>query len=219
MLFTKTDQRDEITENIDKFNDSYTRDVTVEELKEILDKMDKPTDVDAAAQASQLAERLFADSQASNGSGPATGDRVSPGWLFKGLSIYFHSPKSSEPNADSSRLHLASTLAKFGGATIVDKFESKKRKPDGDVTHVVVPTSLSKEEISSIRTTLSKQVGSGKRIPHLVTVEWVEDSWKEKTLLDEESMHMPLFLSAGLCFGTDSTSRISASSIERSQGS
>ena len=29
-----------------------------------------------------------------------------------------------------------------------------------------------------------------KRLPRIVTIEWVEQSWQEKTLLDEESMHV-----------------------------
>ena len=29
-----------------------------------------------------------------------------------------------------------------------------------------------------------------KRLPRIVTIEWVEQSWHEKTLLDEESMNV-----------------------------
>jgi DNA ligase-4 len=35
MFFIKDDQQDEIEDNVDKFNDSYARDTTVEELKEV----------------------------------------------------------------------------------------------------------------------------------------------------------------------------------------
>jgi hypothetical protein len=31
------------------------------------------------------------------------------------------------------------------------------------------------------------------RIPRIVTLDWVRESWKEKTLLDEESKHLGIF--------------------------
>ena len=33
----------------------------------------------------------------------------------------------------------------------------------------------------------SLAAGSQKKIPHIVSLEWVEESWKHGTLLDEES--------------------------------
>jgi DNA ligase 4 len=50
----------------------------------------------------------------------------------------------------------------------------------------VVDLDISSTELSTLRSTLSAQLGQQK-MPHLVTVEWIEESWKERTLLDEES--------------------------------
>jgi hypothetical protein len=35
MFFTKVDQKDEITKNVDEYGDSYARSTTAEELKEV----------------------------------------------------------------------------------------------------------------------------------------------------------------------------------------
>lgn len=109
-----------------------------------------------------------------------------PGWLFKGQTLYFAqnstSDDSSEPqdqNHDHQRLNLASVLARFASAQVVTDLEAK------NLTHVIVCDSSS-EEISSLRKSLSKRVGSKNKIPHIVSVEWIEQSWAEKTLLDEE---------------------------------
>lgn len=142
-------------------------------------------------QTCQVAEQLFARAQ----EGHDRGQGISPGWLFKGLTIYFHNPSST---INLLRLRLASNLARFGGASIAKTYEKAKGKA---VTHVVVdsfPSSSStegEEEISTIRAALSTRAASGERIPIVVTVEWIEESWKERTLLDEESTFM-FFVSA-----------------------
>lgn len=204
MFFTKEDQQDDIAANVDEYNDSYTRNTTIEELKAVLEDMKLDRDIDAEA-TSQLSARLFAQTQEEHGSAA-----VLPGWVFKGLTLFFHSPKSSPPSplnppdSDiSQRLRLARSLAEFGGADISETLETgqnKKKTNKNDITHIIVPSCLSssregEEELGSFRKTLSKLVSSsGYKIPHIVSVEWVEQSWKEKTLLDEESMfYLPFF--------------------------
>lgn len=193
MFFTKEDQQDIIAANVDEYNDSYTRNTTVEELKAVLEdmKLDRTINTEAT---SQLSARLFAQTQEEPGAGAAL-----PGWIFKGLTLYFHSPESPSQSPDSDisqRLRLARSLAEFGSADISETLEtgqSKKKAVNTGITHVVVPSPLSskegEEELGSLRKALSKLVSSsGYKIPHIVSVEWVEQSWKERTLLDEESM-------------------------------
>jgi DNA ligase-4 len=199
MFFTKENQQDNIAENVDEYNDSYTRNTTVEELKAVLEdmKLDRAIDTEAT---SQLSARLFAQTQEEHA--------PLPGWIFKGLTLYFHSPESpsalNSSNSDiSQRLQLARSLAEFGSANISETLEtgqSKKKDTKTGITHIVVPSSLSpregEEELVSLRKTLSKLVSSsGYKLPHIVSVGWVEQSWKEKTLLDEESMFSFLFFS------------------------
>jgi DNA ligase-4 len=130
---------------------------------------------------SQVAERLF--SRAQEGHNSEQG--ISPGWLFKGLTMHFH--QHNDDTSSSHRLRLASNLARFGGASIVKAYDKRKGK---GVTHVVVDSSSSidTEELSKLRTALSAHAASGQKMPHLVTVEWVEESWEARTLVDEESM-------------------------------
>lgn len=113
------------------------------------------------------------------------------GWLFRGLTFFF--PSSDPANGDGSsdsdsstskrediRLTLARNTAQFGGASDATSLKSSS------VTHVMVDTQkVSSAEIRSLRKILA--VGSCKKIPHLVSLDWIEESWKHGTLLDEES--------------------------------
>lgn len=112
------------------------------------------------------------------------------GWLFRGLDFYFHSPLGSKGTAgnpiqhlnieDDHRLYLARNIARFAGAASGATLESPS------ITHVIVnPETLPSEDITSLRKSLASR--SGTKIPHLVSLSWVEESWANGTLLDEES--------------------------------
>jgi DNA ligase-4 len=117
------------------------------------------------------------------------------GWLFRGLTFFFPSSQSYQANGDANsdsdsdpsnsatkdiRLTLARNTAQFGGALIVTSLKTP------GITHVIVNTEkISSTEISSLRKSLA--ASSRKKIPHLVSLDWVEESWKHGTLLDEES--------------------------------
>lgn len=184
--------------NVDKYNDSYARDTSVDELRSILGKMDEGEPPPDGAFLEQLSELI---------SGHNEDFKSSPGWLFRGLTLYFHrlSPTGSDDESkisysdgETSRLRLARYLALFGSAQVAEtldtnnghmkgKRSSAAEKPSG-ITHIVVPISASKADLSSLRATIAQISGP---IPHVVTVEWVEESWKEGTLLDEESELCP----------------------------
>lgn len=114
------------------------------------------------------------------------------GWLFKGLTITMPQRDETDGPAQQLRLRLASNTASFAGATLASSSLSSPSK-DPQVTHIVVDTHSTASEISSIRASLSARA-SGK-MPHLVTVEWIEESWKQRALLDEERtlFHFPYF--------------------------
>ncbi|KAL2011562.1 hypothetical protein VTN00DRAFT_4280 [Thermoascus crustaceus] len=187
MFFTKEDQREEIENNVDRYMDSYARDTTVAELKEIFNRMDTVDNVDPS-QVSRLVEQLNANAQEDGGDTLG----VSPGWLFKGLTFYFHHPSPEvdsgspppEGETTSIRLRLAANVAKFAGADIASSLKNI------NVTHVVVDADISSTEVSSLRGSLARELGK-RKMPHLVTVQWVEESWEERTLLDEERFHAP----------------------------
>lgn len=95
----------------------------------------------------------------------------SSGWLFRGAVLQF-----VVEGAKSLRLELAETTVKFGGGKVVEESE------DQSITHVVVDETVDPKRISSIRSKTSER----RRLPRIVTLKWIEDSWKEKTRLDEE---------------------------------
>lgn len=152
--------------------------------EQIFDRMKAIENVESS-QISELLDQLHVQAQESN-----TRDAIVPcGWLFKGLTLYFHRSSdnggSNESTDKESRadqeyhLHVATNLARFGGARIVDTIE------DMAVTHAVVSPELPAAELSTLRGTLAKKIGR-RKMPHLITVRWIEESWKEQTLLDEE---------------------------------
>ncbi|PGH19466.1 DNA ligase 4 [Polytolypa hystricis UAMH7299] len=176
MFFAKADQEEEIAGNVDEYSDSYARDIGVSELKKLLDSMPLVDNL-TESRVSQIEEQL------NNRHDDTAVLRNSPGWLFKGEVLYLASPPppdSSQTNILPQRLQLASNIARFAGGKVVQNIEDKR------ITHVVVDESDKNTDISSIRKTLSTRVGGNRKIPHIVTVGWIEDSWKEKTLLDEE---------------------------------
>lgn len=115
-----------------------------------------------------------------------SGHEMPCGWVFKSLTILFpyrnedvSESESMNPSDAHSRLRYALNVARFAGANIA------KSSSHSSITHVVVDPESSSTEISSLRGEWSRK--PGKKVPHIVTVDWVEESWKSRTLLDEES--------------------------------
>lgn len=191
------DQEALVAANVGKYNDSYARDTTVDELRSILDKMDEDEPVPDSGSLDQLAE--FTADHSDNLTS-------SPGWLFRGLTLYFHPlPPQDGSNegetilsdSEAHRLRLARYLVLFASAQVAETLDTSIGQRKGKraaaekpsrITHIIVPTSVSKADLSSLRGTIGQSSGP---IPHVVTVEWVEESWKEGTLLDEESEFCP----------------------------
>lgn len=106
------------------------------------------------------------------------------GWLFRDLSFFFFSPNTDVEDEGARALDLGLTLtqntARFAGASSVTSVESP------GITHVIVnPETTSSTDIASLRKSLAARID--RKVPHLVSSKWVEESWKNETLLDEES--------------------------------
>ncbi|KAJ5107043.1 Nucleic acid-binding OB-fold [Penicillium angulare] len=181
MFFVMEDREDEVEINVDRFADSYARDTNVDELREILDKMandNKNTTGSLDSRAVHKIEGLIQDKIDSGYTAPC-------GWLFRRLKFFFcesGDPESMEHSESLTdiRLQLAQNTVLFGGASATSSFRNS------DITHIVVnPDHMSSQEIASLRHSLSER--PGKRLPDLVSVSWVEESWENGTLLDEES--------------------------------
>lgn len=165
-------------ENVDRYGDAFYRDTSVEELKELLGKIE----VRGKLLATEQQENLVASELLEEGT-------EMKGWLFKGTRLFFDdSAATTKPaNGDTSdetehftdpewlKMAQAKITADFAGAEIADGID------DADVSHIVVRPD---GDVGMIRKKLAgrKQL----RIPNLVTALWVSESWKEGTLLDEE---------------------------------
>ncbi|PWY84944.1 putative DNA ligase [Aspergillus heteromorphus CBS 117.55] len=197
MFFTTPEKEDEVAASLDQFKDSYSRNVTKDELREVcamchvpcatrspgqsLTKMSEEHGFDASQHGDaiqKLRESVHEQADA--------GWELPCGWLFQGLTFFFPEPTEQDTDpeepADAGQGHplpLARQTALFAGASVVDTVKNPS------ITHVVVDSNTPSSEISSLRKTWSATPGT--KIPHIVTTEWIKESWTQRTLLDEES--------------------------------
>lgn len=177
MFSTIADDDDRINKNVDEFSDSYSRDVTLDELRDLLDQMPKRED---KSDSRDLLQQLDDDELAL--------DR-SPGWMFHGLRVHFHKKRGAHvqgagvnggpvqvPLSDL-KLNLAQQIFAFAAGDV------STDPGDAAVTHVVVD---SPSQVKEVRRTIAHRP----KVPHIVSSDWVTKSWKEKTLLDEERFHV-----------------------------
>ncbi|KAI9859339.1 MAG: DNA ligase (ATP) [Vezdaea acicularis] len=168
---------------VDEYNDSYSRDVTIEELQKIFSSMDfKPSPSFSAAEfKSQLEDH-----------NPSMNLGNLPGSIFSGLVVYVEDCSSEalvvepqgeapHPNRTSPDVDIIRNMLEFGGARLADEILENL-----EVTHVVVGefdgTSASRQRVLSQR----QRLAGRPKLPRWVTRAWVEQSFKERTRLDEE---------------------------------
>ncbi|KAI5297629.1 DNA ligase (ATP), partial [Ascosphaera atra] len=130
----------------------------------ILESMTTPDEV-SSQDLANIVEEVCAD----------TGFDGSRGWLFKNTVMYF------TPRDDTQELPLQLLLAKntalFGGAKVVTDLTNES------ITHIVADSKAT--NLSDLRKSISKR--SRLKVPHLVSSSWIQKSWNEKTMLDEQS--------------------------------
>ncbi|KAF2397905.1 DNA ligase [Trichodelitschia bisporula] len=146
---------------VDEWGDSYYRDVEGAELGEIIDGM--PDDPGAMGDAEVVAEQLREH-------GIDLYD--APGWLFRGYVVYFDRPEEDVLTPEGLAYLLTRNIVAFAGGRVEDELGE-------DVTHVMCAKTTRVKE-------LRKQISGRARVPHIVSPAWIEESWKESTLLDEE---------------------------------
>lgn len=187
MFFMTANKQEEVESNLDQFNDSYARDTTANELKDILEQMSKKHNFDSS-QCPDTITKITVRIQERASSGYET----PIGWLLRGLTLYFNHPQTEETKetdqAHNLRTVAAANIARFAGADIVSD------TADRAITHVIMDPDTPAAEISAFRGSLAAR-GAGRKVPHIVTSKWIEESWDAKTLLDEESEFYPLFVS------------------------
>lgn len=159
-------QEEELSGNADRFGDGLARDISIGELREVMSRMKDVKKMER--EPVEEVVRTFTDDQ---------GGML--GWLFMGTKLFFD-PAVGEAGLRAQ--NIVSLTARFAGATVSDDLDDKT------ITHVVVAPARSghgkcgTDGIKLLRERLSQR----RKIPRIVTGHWIEQSWKEKTLLDEE---------------------------------
>ncbi|KAK5994597.1 DNA ligase 4 [Cladobotryum mycophilum] len=151
--------------NTDPYGDSYARDVSIEELRGLLrdmPKLEKPESFDKVGFLEQLEEH---------------GKDLSHlrGFMFQRCVVHFH----AVDGIGKKLVHRLEHYVKYGGGACADGLG------DQSVTHVVV-VGEDAMEVGEAGDQLRKELSSRRKMPRIVSGKWVDDSWKEKTLLDEE---------------------------------
>ncbi|KAL9106000.1 MAG: hypothetical protein Q9227_008908 [Pyrenula ochraceoflavens] len=175
LFFTPEKKEKDFKDNADQFGDSYARTVEVDELREIFANMPAPDEGFQNASADNIRQRLSADGAES---------RDAPGTMFKKCVLHFDadaapmlngvltSPTES-PLPQSISWRLAKRTARFAGAKIAERVD------DESVTHVIAHDGSDLQK-------LRKAASVRKKVPRIVTLEWIDEGWREGTLLDEE---------------------------------
>ncbi|KAJ5677992.1 Nucleic acid-binding OB-fold [Penicillium maclennaniae] len=190
MFFVMEGRDEDIIINVDPFDDSYARDTSVDELKEV-----NPQSNGNHPTAKQHPSRPTHSPQSRIP--PADQNRLRLHrtlWLalpWPEIFLLFGRTRTKghetfdKTHTEDIALCLARNTARFASAHIATSFK------DPDVTHVIVnPDTSSREDIASLRGSLAAR--PGKKIPHLVSLHWVQESWKNGTLLDEERFSVSL---------------------------
>jgi DNA ligase 4 len=165
--FLASGQEYRYEDNVDGYGDSYGRDTSLEELKELLEKMGT---VNKCSQSKMAVALKDIHNQAED----------LPGWIFADTKIYFDQPVTAHTSIIGAGSHtppsntaIAATTAAFAGAVIANE------KTDPDITHIVV------DRHSDVKQ-LRRECSDRSKLPRIVTLDWIEESWKERTRIDEE---------------------------------
>lgn len=169
VFYCKPELVQETERTVDRYGDSFARELDEQELRGLLKGMPKEEDDEEGMPVSEedfLEELMRVGDDARNNT---------RSFLFGGKSICFADLDSGTEVAAMSEAQLELSFLRdkvnFGRGKVVDQTLA---------THVVVGGD--QEKLYAIR----QQISEMKIMPRLVTKEWIAQSWTEGTLLDEE---------------------------------
>ncbi|KAM7202273.1 DNA repair and recombination protein MUS53 [Naviculisporaceae sp. PSN 640] len=202
-------------ENTDRHGDSYARDIAdLDELVSILENMkmrrhassssseedseDSEDDDDEDHHKNDFSLEDFLNQLEEHGHLQSEDKKDLASFLFRHCQVYLAlvSPEQPRPgsmpniNMNITAIKLKNYI-QFGGGTITDNLQ------DNSTTHIVIvggdnkndentPGISVRQRAAELRAEMSQKRGATKRMPRIVKQEWVEDCWKEGTLVDEE---------------------------------
>lgn len=151
-----------IEQNVDVYGDSYTRDLTAAELKVLFDNMIHPKN-------SEFSAKAFVTELQERGKGDIFGDLK--GFMFRGCVAQFYLN-------DSLDIRIAKQQFLFAGGEIAEEDDAE------DLSHFVIDAQDA-DMVKALRTKVANLVG--RRLPRIVSLEWLTESWNEGTVLDEST--------------------------------
>ncbi|KAI1465093.1 ATP-dependent DNA ligase [Daldinia caldariorum] len=154
-------------ENVDEFGDSYARDLSLKNFRQLLESMPKKEVIVGEP----FKKEDFLNQLADHGH-DISGLRS---YLFRGARIHFAVTGEVSP---ISCLKLKNWV-KYGGGSIAEDL--------GDIstTHVVIISDSETGEMeraAEVRSSINNRTP----VPRVVSRQWVEDCWKNRTTMDEE---------------------------------
>ncbi|KAI0998749.1 DNA ligase 4 [Podosphaera aphanis] len=157
---------DSIKNTVDVHGDSFARDATVDELRQVVsDMVLERKDICSAREfLTQLEASEIGASQLS-------------GWIFNGVVAWFASGDKSQ---DHIELLLAQNQFRFAGGCFATS------EDQDNMTHLIIV-----DEKSNFVKYLRARLSLRPKPPHVVRFGWLLDCWKEKSLLDE-AIYTPL---------------------------
>jgi DNA ligase-4 len=151
-FFAKESDELEWSGNLDKFGDSYSRDLETTELEVLLASM--PDNAGKASAARKLLDEMIGDGH----------EKVGRGFMFNGLTAYF----------DGDKPVASRRFFEFAGGIVTGSLE------DSDITHVVVAKGSKRAD------ELGALCASRRKMPRMVTPQWIDICWMEGDRMDEE---------------------------------
>ncbi|KAK1751797.1 hypothetical protein QBC47DRAFT_329556, partial [Echria macrotheca] len=173
MFFVTEETREKVVEHsTDRFGDSYARDLGgVDELRGILEGMDMGEVREGNGEkldTEKVLEQLEERGHGLDGVGA---------FLFRRCRVFF--AVGGDGVADTTRTVRLGSYIRFGDGVVAEEL-------DEHVTHVVVLGRDRAEEREVAADVRYKVSGRTTRVPRIVAPRWVEDCWRETTLVDEE---------------------------------
>ncbi|EMC97943.1 hypothetical protein BAUCODRAFT_120861 [Baudoinia panamericana UAMH 10762] len=177
LFYTISTDAGKFDDAVDEYGDSYARDATPDELLTLFNRM--PSRSIAANDSATDNKSVAYDTPIENGDTISVPQLIEqlhlenqldtlPGWMFHGVRVYCTGA-------------LAETRRRldFAGAHISEDLD------DASLTHVIIPADSARAK------EIRQAIASKKRLPRLCIPAWVEDSWREKTRLDEDRYAPP----------------------------
>ena len=165
--FLVPDQAYRYEDHVDEYGDSYSRDVSSEEVKELMDMI---STIENCPQSRLTKAIKHIESLGEN----------LPGWIFSNTNIYFDQSTAAQADRTGASAHerstastMAATTATFAGAIVTDDLD------DMNITHIVIGRD---SDVKKLR----QRISTRSKLPRIVRQDWIEESWKEQTRLDEE---------------------------------